>query len=101
MKTLFFFSLFSLIFTVSICAQTNELNVIPQPKTIARSKGEFKFNFKTKIVATDDAGRKSAGILNDLLMKNYGFKLEYTDKPQKKNYISIATQNPPEFSSAN
>jgi len=95
MKTLFFFSLFSIISTVAVFAQSAELNIIPQPKSMTRLKGEFKLNFKTKIVATDDAGRKSAGILNDLLMKNYGFKLEFTDKLQKKNAIVFTTQGFP------
>lgn len=95
MKTLFFFSLFSIISTVAVFAQSAELNIIPQPKSMTRLKGEFKLNYKTKIVATDEQGRKSAGILNDLLMKNYGFKLEYTEKPQKKNAIVFTTQGFP------
>src|SRR5690349_20205028 len=92
MKKLIFFLLLSVIFTVSMHAQNSELNIIPQPKSVTRQKGEFKINTKTKIVATDEAGRKSAGILNDLLMKNYGFKLEYTDKPQKKDMITFLAQ---------
>jgi len=98
MKNLFFAFTFGLFFSFMVSmvsAQTAELNIIPQPRSMKRLKGEFKFNFKTKIVATDDAGRKSAGILNDLLMKNYGFKLEYTEKPQKKNAIVFATQGFP------
>jgi len=90
MKNLCFAFIFGLFLCFSMSAQTAELNIIPQPNSMSRLKGEFKFSFKTKIVATDDAGRKSAGILNDLLMKNYGFKLEYTDQPQKKNAIVFA-----------
>ena len=100
MKNLFCAFILGLLFCFVAFAQTSELSIIPQPKSVTRLKGEFKLNYKTKIVATGEIGRKSAGILNDLLMKNYGFKLEYTDKPQKKNFISIATQNPPEFSLA-
>ncbi len=93
-----------IIFLIAIClfcgsfvfAQTGELNIVPQPKSVVKSKGEFNFDYKTKIVATDETGRKSAGILNDLLMKNYGFKLEYTDKSQKKNAIIFAPQNVPD-----
>jgi len=99
MKTLIFCFLIAAVLTVSVSAQTNQLNIIPQPQSVTRGKGEFKLNRKTKIVATDEAGRRSAGILNDLLLKNYGFKLEYTDKAQKKNFISIATYNPLEVSS--
>src|SRR6185369_9727081 len=95
MKTLIFFLLFSVIFTASARAQNSELNIIPQPKSVKQQKGEFKLNYKTKIVATDEAGRKSAGILNDLLMKNYGFKLEYTEKPQKKDAIIFSPKGFP------
>ena len=70
-----------------VLPQTSELNIIPQPNSVSRIKGEFKLNYQTKIVATDETGCKSAGILNDLLMKNYGFKLEFTGKPQMKNAI--------------
>lgn len=76
-----------LVFCSIVSAQNNELNIIPQPKSVKFQKGEFKLNYKTKIVATDEVSRKSAGILNDLLMKNYGFKLEFTDKAQKQNVI--------------
>ena len=89
------------IFLAAIClfcatfsfAQTGELNIVPQPKSVVKSNGEFKFDNKTKIVATDEIGRKSAGMLNDLLMKNHGFKLEFTDKQPKKNAIVFSSQN--------
>lgn len=84
MKNLLFAFIFCLFSGSIVFAQTTELNLIPQPKSVTRTKGEFKLNYKTKIVATDEIGRKSAGILNDLLLKNYGFKLEYTDKAQRK-----------------
>lgn len=87
MKHLYFSFICCFLFGSAAFSQTGELNIVPQPKSIAKSSGEFKLTYKTKIVATDDAGRRSAGILNDLLLKNYGFKLEYTDQPQKKNAI--------------
>ena len=95
MKTLIFCLLFSAIFTVAAFAQNAGLNIIPQPKSVERGTGEFKLNYKTKIVAVDDTGRKLAGILNDLLMKNYGFKLEVSSKEQKNNWILLAPQGPP------
>jgi len=54
--------------------------------------GHFRFDQKTKIVAEGDAGRKAAGILNDLMMANYGFKLEYTDKDVSSNAIKFYDQ---------
>jgi hexosaminidase len=100
MKNLCFAFIFGLFLFSMTSAQSGELSIIPQPKSLTRLKGEFKLSYKTKIVATDDAGRASAGILNDLLMKNYGFKLEYTNQPQKKNAIVFLPQdyaigNPP------
>jgi hexosaminidase len=100
MKQLTYAIALLIVFCAASLAQTAEISIIPQPKSLKRLDGEFKFNRKTKIVATGDAGRRSAGILNELLLKNYGFKLETTDKPQKKNFISIATYNPTDVSSA-
>lgn len=93
MKNLLFVFVFCLFSGSIVFAQTLESNIIPQPKSVTRTKGEFKLNYKMKIVATDETGRKSAGILNDLLLKNYGFKLEYTDKAQKKDAIVFLPQN--------
>jgi hexosaminidase len=73
-------------------AQNCELNIIPQPKSVNCSSGSFKLNHKTKIAATDETGRRSAAALNDLLLKNYGFKLEYTDKPPQKNAVVFLPQ---------
>ncbi len=95
MKNLSFAFILGLFLCSMVSAQTAELNVIPQPKSMTRLKGEFKFNFKTKIEATDETGRKSAGILNDLLMKNYGFKLEVTAKQQNKNAIKLISSGFP------
>src|SRR5262245_49950990 len=96
MKTFIFFSAIFVIFTMSALAQTNGLNIIPQPSSVNRMNGEFKFSRKTKIVATDDAGRKSAAVLNELLVKNYGFKLDVTDKPPKKNAIVFSPSGLPD-----
>ncbi len=67
MKNLVFALMLGLFFGLTVCAQTAGLNIIPQPKSVVRTTGEFKLSYKTKIVATDEAGRCSAGILNDLL----------------------------------
>ncbi|HEX8736124.1 MAG TPA: family 20 glycosylhydrolase [Pyrinomonadaceae bacterium] len=83
MKKLTFVFLLCLVFCAWLRAQNAGLNIIPQPKSASRLKGEFKFSRKTKIVARDETGRKSAALLNDLLLKNYGFKLELTTA--KKN----------------
>jgi hexosaminidase len=92
MKNLLYAFVFGLFAGFTAFAQSVELNIIPQPKSVVKQKGEFKLNRKTKIVAADETGRKSAGILNDLLMKNYGFKLEYSEKSQRKNAIVFWSQ---------
>jgi hexosaminidase len=96
MKNLILAMFICCFFSVTVFAQMAEFNIIPQPKSVNFSNGNFILDYKTKIVADDETGRKSAGILNDLLMKNYGFKLEYTDKPQKKNAITFMRQTPPD-----
>jgi hexosaminidase len=68
-------------------AQAPDINIVPRPVSVKRTSGEFTLDKKTKIVATDDAGRRTAEMLNDLLQRNYGFKLVTTNKPQKKNAI--------------
>ena len=85
------FALLSLLLATGVAlAQSNEINIIPKPHSIKTGSGEFKLDRKTKIVATDDVGRKMAGILNDLLEKNYGIKLGVANKPQEKNAIEFA-----------
>jgi hexosaminidase len=92
MKTLIFALLTFLLASGFVSAQ--EISIIPRPQSVKASSGEFKLDHKTKLVATDDPGRKMAGILNELLQKNYGFKLDQTDKPQKKNAIVFITAVP-------
>lgn len=80
MSKIFSILIIVVVFVFSVSAQ---INIIPKPKIIKPSTGTFEFNYKTKIVAGDPAGQRMAAILNDLLMKNYGFKLEYVFRPSK------------------
>ena len=41
----------SVVFSLSVFAQTAELNIIPQPKSIRNLNDAFEFNHKTKSVA--------------------------------------------------
>lgn len=84
-------SILSIVFAVSfsISAQS-PINIVPKPKSVQLTRGlPFEFNYKTKIVAFDEGSRRLAGYLNDYLMKIYGFKLEYVEKPQKTPKNSI------------
>src|SRR5215207_10059978 len=95
MKTFIFFFVFCAGLTASTFAQDAGLNIIPLPKNMNRQKGEFKLNRKTKIEAPDETGRKSAKILNERLMKNYGLRLEVTAKRQKQNAIKFISNGYP------
>lgn len=70
-----------------VFAQSPDINIIPKPNSVRRTMGQFTLTPKTKIIATDDAGKRTAGALNDLLQRNYGFKLKLTNKPQKQDAI--------------
>ncbi len=70
-------------------AQNDLVNVVPKPQSVKVLNGNFKLNAKTKIVADDEPSRKSAALLNDLLMANYNFKLEIVSKSPKKNAIKF------------
>ncbi len=90
MKLILIFA-FVFVFGSVVFGETAAFNIIPRPASIKVGGGHFKFDQKTKIVAQDEVGRKMAGLLNDLLMANYGFKLEYTDKDISKNAIRFST----------
>lgn len=95
MKKIFLFFLLPLCVVSMNYAQTGSLDIVPQPKIVSPKKGDFKFNLKTKITADSEVGRKTAAMLNDLLMKNYGFKLQYTDKPPEQNLIVLISKGYP------
>lgn len=89
MKHFFLAIAISLFFSLGAFAQGDEINIVPKPTSVTKSDGTFIFNQKTKLYATDEEGRKAAGILNDLLLARYGFKLEFTSKEPKDNYIEF------------
>ncbi len=89
MNNLFFVLVVFLFLGAIVFGQNGEIGIIPKPKSVKRMNGEFRLNFKTKIVAADGQSLKSAALLNDLLMKNYGFKLEFVSKSPKKNAIKF------------
>lgn len=82
-----FFVLFLFLMASVAVAQPGQINIVPKPNSIKPLGGSYKLGYKTKIYAADDLSRKFAAYLNDSLLKIYGFKLEVTAKPQKKNFI--------------
>jgi hexosaminidase len=83
-----------LVLSAFAIAQNTGINIIPKPRSVSAGNGTFGLNSRTKLVATDEAGKRIAGMLNDLLQKNYGVRLGVTDKPQKKNAIVFITALP-------
>lgn len=84
-----YFSILTIVF-VFVFSVSAQINIVPKPKSVQLTRGlPFEFNYKTKIVATDESGRKLAGYLNDYLLKFHGFKIEYVGNPPKnlKNAI--------------
>ncbi|MEP7214194.1 MAG: family 20 glycosylhydrolase [Acidobacteriota bacterium] len=79
-----------LTFAFTLTAADNGLpSIIPQPRLVTAGSGQFTLDRKTKIVAPDDASRRVADAFNDLLQRNYGFKLDRTRKQKKKNAIVL------------
>jgi hexosaminidase len=71
-------------------AQSNEINIVPKPRTVNYGTGKFTLRKDTKIVTLDDnAGIASAKVLNEYLQKNYGFELKVITKLQKSNAITF------------
>ncbi len=90
MKTIILMVIFVFSGVVFANAQSTEINIVPKPKSVQLTRGlPFEFNYKTKIVATDESGRKLAGYLNDYLLKFHGFKIEYTGVPKKNQKNTI------------
>lgn len=94
MKSTYFAFIFLFSLTFTAFPQAPDINIIPRPNSVKRMDGQFTLTQKTTIVATDDAGRRTAAMLNDLLQRNYGFALKVTKKPQKNDAIVFITALP-------
>ncbi len=71
-------------------AQTAEINSIPKPRSVRSFDGErFTLSRRTKIVASSSGALRIAGVLNEFLLRRYGFKIKITDKPQGNNAVLI------------
>ena len=67
-----------------------DLNIVPRPVTITRLTGSFTLDRSTQIVAPDKDSHDVAGLFNDFLVRNYGFRLKLTaSEPRKGNCISF------------
>jgi hexosaminidase len=68
----------------------SHLNVVPLPVSVKTLPGTFTLNNQTRIVAVDEESRRIAGLLNDFLLSNHGFRLKIKPTaPKRGTYISF------------
>lgn len=69
-------------------SDATDLNIVPRPAAVKRLTGSFALNRSTQIVALDKDSRSVAGLFNDFLARDHGFRLKLTAaEPRKGNYI--------------
>ncbi len=73
-------------------AQNDEINIIPKPHFVKALDGKFTLSAKTKIVVTEDTGRQIAPILNEIVFRNFGFRLAVSSRAQKTNAINLVQE---------
>jgi hexosaminidase len=67
------------------------MNIVPRPVAVKQSAGTFVLTGQTRILAVDRESRRTAGLLNDLLLKQNGLHLRVTgDRPKRENFISFS-----------
>lgn len=89
MKRLFAAIAVSLSLVSIALAQSGDLSVLPKPVSVQLRSGAFSLTAKTKIVAKTDAGRKLAAVLNEVLVREVGFRLAVSRKQEKANAIVL------------
>lgn len=77
----------TLIFSVIAFGQDRDINIIPQPSRIGIQQGAFIISNKTRIVATDEVGRRNAEIFANVLQSSIGIRPKITSKRQTSNEI--------------
>ena len=56
--------------------QDNTLSIIPEPASVVTIPQSFKLNSKKYITYNDATAKETAGLLNEFLFTNYGFRLK-------------------------
>lgn len=73
--------------------QTTDVDILPKPVSATPADGVFRLGSNTKIVASNDAGRRVATMLNEILFRDLGLRLRVTKKRQDRNAIVLNLQN--------
>ncbi|MEO7674832.1 MAG: family 20 glycosylhydrolase [Pyrinomonadaceae bacterium] len=70
-------------------AQSDEVNIIPQPADYEQKDGTFVLTRQTKIVVAQHTFEKNGRALREEIFRRYGFKLQITNKPQRRDFILL------------
>ncbi|MGB2750737.1 MAG: family 20 glycosylhydrolase [Pyrinomonadaceae bacterium] len=99
MKTTLFAAAFCLLLASFSFAQTDEINIIPRPKSITPFQGEFVVSNKTKLLLESNGDKKFAILLNAYLKNNVGFTLSTTNNFRCQDCIAFTERiiDPPPF----
>ncbi len=84
---------FFLLIACSAEEKTTEISIIPLPKEVKQTKGEFKFNENTKIVISDEQQRPVAKQLQQLFSNAAGYNLEITTEEIAQNAVAFIQVN--------
>jgi len=84
----FFAAILLVLFLTTIqFAQSDEINIIPKVADYEQKDGIFVLTRQTKIVVAKSAFEQNGKALREEIFRRYGFKLQITNKPQKRNFI--------------
>ncbi len=93
-KSNYYFLLsFFLLIACSVKEKTTEISIIPLPKEVKQSKGEFKFNENTKIIISDEQQRPIAKQLQQLFSNAASYNLDITTERTAQNTVAFTKVN--------
>jgi hexosaminidase len=78
-----------LLFNCSIVVGQNSFNLVPVPAQIKTGKGIFSIDKNTTIVVEDSGLEKTASVLNDFLLQNFGYKFKVSKNFTGNNAIRL------------
>ncbi len=78
---------FALMF-VSIVGKTQNVNIIPKPKSVTMGSGQFTITAETPIVVANEADMNSAVFLRDYIKNNFGKQLPIAKTAAKGIFVS-------------
>ncbi len=93
MRSFFAAILFVLFLTTIQFSHSNEISLVPKPRTADFGTGSFTLRKDTRVLVTHEGGLVSAESLNDYFRKTYGFKLKIVDKSQDRNFSFLKERN--------